>query len=33
MTKPIKIFMHLNDLPGAFDLLGEQLTRLLDTGL
>lgn len=33
MTTPIKIFMHLNDMPGAFDLMGEQLTRLSESGL
>lgn len=33
MTKPIKIFMHVNDLPGAFDLLGDQLTRMNESGL
>lgn len=29
----IKIFMHLNDLPGAHELMGEQLTRLSEIGL
>lgn len=33
MTKPIKIFMHLNDLPGAHELMSEQLTRLSEAGL
>jgi len=33
MTKPIRVFMHLNDMPGAFDLLGEQLTRMSESGL
>jgi hypothetical protein len=29
----IKIFAHFNDLPGAFDLMGEQLTRASESGL
>lgn len=33
MTKPIRVFMHLNDMPGAFDLLGEQLSRMSESGL
>jgi hypothetical protein len=33
MTKPIKVFVHLNDLPGAFDLMSEQLSRLSESGL
>jgi hypothetical protein len=33
MTKPIKIFMHLNDMPGAHELMSEQLTRLSESGL
>ena len=33
MTKPIRVFMHLTDLPGAFDLLGEQMTRMSESGL
>lgn len=33
MTKPIRIFYHLNDLPGAFDLMSEQLSRMEDAGL
>jgi hypothetical protein len=33
MKQKIKIFMHLNDLPGAFDLMGDQLSRLSESGL
>jgi len=29
----IKVFMHLNDLPGAHELMSEQLTRLSESGL
>jgi hypothetical protein len=29
----IKVFVHLNDLPGAFDLMSEQLTLASETGL
>jgi hypothetical protein len=29
----IKLFIHLNDLPGAFDLMSEQLTRVSESGL
>lgn len=28
-----KVFVHLNDLPGAFDLMSEQMTRLSESGL
>jgi hypothetical protein len=29
----IKVFVHLNDLPGAFDVMSEQLTRMSESGL
>jgi hypothetical protein len=29
----IKVFVHLNDLPGAFELMSEQLTLASETGL
>lgn len=29
----IKVFVHLNDLPGAFDLMSEQLTLASESGL
>ncbi len=29
----IKIYVHLNDLPGAFDLMSEQMTLASETGL
>lgn len=33
MTKPIKVFMHVNDMPGAFELMSEQLTVANESGL
>lgn len=29
----IKVFVHLNDMPGAFELMSEQLTRASESGL
>ena len=29
----IKVFVHLNDLPGAFELMSEQLTLASESGL
>lgn len=33
MTRPIRIYMHVNDLPGAWTVLEEQLNRIEESGL
>jgi hypothetical protein len=33
MTKPIRIYMHINDLPGAWAVLEEQINRMAESGL
>lgn len=33
MSKPIRVYMHINDLPGAWNVLEDQINRMAESGL
>ena len=33
MTKPIRVYMHVNDMPGAWSVLESQMNRMAEAGL
>ena len=33
MTKPIRVYMHVNDMPGAWNVLEGQMNRMAESGL